>query len=99
MNAPAGMRPLSAIVADIKNWLKKNTTGIIGAEPLYRHTSCGNIIKQVTLYASLHDSPFKGCAGGGEVKNLALPYCPTCEPDVPAATQRTCIHENRRLLA
>ncbi len=93
MKAPAGMRPVTAILADIEKWLAENTTGIIGAEPLYRHT-CGAIIQQVTLYASLHDSPFtNACAGGGEVKNLALPYCPTCEPDVPAAMQRTCIHE------
>lgn len=92
MNAPAGMRPLKDIVADINAWVAANTNNATTPEAI-NCNKCSSIIQQVTLYASLHDSPFADmCAGGGEVENLALPYCPTCEPDVPAATQRTCIH-------
>lgn len=86
MKAPAGMRPLTAIQADIDQWVAENMDDA-------QCRTCGSIIQQTTLYASLHDSLFSGCAGGGEVKSLALPYCNTCEPDVPAETQRTCIHE------
>ncbi len=98
MNAPAGMRPLAAIVADIDKWVANNTDNST-PPPDVRCNKCSTAILQVTLYASVHDGPFGSCAGSGEVENLALPFCPTCEPDVPAATQRTCIHENRRLLA
>ena len=91
MNAPAGMRPVKAIVTDIDQWVADNTDNVTPPEDIHCNT-CNTVIQQVTLYASVHDSPFSGCVGGGEVTNLALPYCPTCEPDVPAATQRTCIH-------
>ncbi len=91
MNAPAGMRPVTDIVADIDKWVAANTDNATPPEDIHCN-KCSAIIMCTTLYASLHDSPFDGCVGGGEVENLALPYCPTCEPDVPAATQRTCIH-------
>ncbi len=92
MNAPAPMRTHAAIVSEIDAWVADNTDN--ARAPLsIRCNNCSTAILQVTLYASVHDSPFANtCAGGGEVENLALPYCPTCEPDVPAATQRTCIH-------
>ena len=93
MKAPAGMRPLTAIRADIDEWVAENTYGSpIPAAGIHCNT-CSAIIQRTTLYASQHDSHFPDCAGGGEVTNLVLPYCPTCEPDVPTETQRTCIHE------
>ncbi len=92
MKAPIGMRPLSAIRADIDEWVAENSEGVIGGEELYRHT-CGTILRQTTLYATIHETILATCAGYGDVKKLALPYCPTCEPDVSAETQRTCIHE------
>ncbi len=96
MKAPAGMRPVTAIVADIEAWVADNTDN--ATPPAAIHCNkCSTVIQQVTLYASQHDSPFDGCIGGGEVENLALPYCPTCEPDVPATTQRTCIHREVKL--
>lgn len=91
MNAPAGQRPLTAIVTDIEQWVAENTDNATPPEDIHCKT-CSAVIQQVTLYASVHSSLFSGCAGGGGVENLALPYCPVCEPDVPAATQRTCIH-------
>ncbi len=91
MKAPAGMRPLSAIVVDIDTWVAANTNNATPPDDI-RCNKCSTTIMQVTLYASVHDSPFDGCIGGGEVKDLALPYCPTCEPDVAAETQRTCAH-------
>lgn len=91
MNAPEGKRPLVAIQADIAQWVKENV------DDAYCRT-CGAIIQQVTLYASVHDgAALFGradlCAGSGDVVNLALPYCNTCEPNVAGQIQRTCIHE------
>ncbi len=92
MNAPEGMRSLSAIVADIDKWVADNTDNATPPEDIHCKT-CSAVIQQTTLYASVHESGWSNCAGFGEVKNLALPYCPTCEPNVPAETQRTCVHE------
>ncbi len=86
MNAPEGKRPLEAIQADIDQWVKENV------DDAYCRT-CGAIIQQTTLYASVHDSLFGDrCAGGGEVITLALPYCNTCEPEIARQDSRTCIH-------
>ncbi len=92
MNAPAGMRPLSDIQTNIDQWIATNTY-ITTAPPKPHCSTCRAVIQQTTLYASVHDSPFPGCVGDGEVENLALPYCPVCEPVVPVTMQRTCIHE------
>lgn len=86
MNAPEGKRPLTAIEADIRQWLEDHWNGA-------ECKKCGAIIQQVTLYASVHDFGFGTCAGTGKVINIALPYCNTCEPDVAGQIQRTCIHE------
>lgn len=91
MNAPAGMRPLKDIQSDIDKWVADNTNNTMTPEAI-NCNKCSAVIRQTILYASVHNSPFAGCVGTGEVENLALPYCPTCEPNVPAATQRTCIH-------
>lgn len=88
MNTPEGKRPLAAIEADIKQWLAEHWNGA-------ECNTCGAIIQQTTLYASVHEGAamFGGrCVGGGQVVNLALPYCNTCEPDVAGTMQRTCIH-------
>ncbi len=92
MNSPAGMRPISAIKDDIDTWIATNTHNATPPGDV-KCKKCNAIIQQTTLYASVHDSPFEGCVGSGDVMTLALPYCPTCEPNVPATTNRTCIHE------
>jgi hypothetical protein len=50
---------------------------------------CGEEIKYVRGYISLHDIRFNSCAGWGEVANVNLPYCPKCE-SVPE--QSGCVH-------
>ena len=92
MKAPIGMRPLSAIQADIHQLVMDNTDCAESPEATHCN-ACGSIIQQTTLYATVHDGGFSNCAGHGEVERLALPYCPTCEPDVSEEMQRTCIHE------
>lgn len=92
MKAPIGMRPLSFLQADIDQWVMDNTDGLVEERTL-RCNQCNAIIEQTTLYATVHINPPGGCAGYGEVTKLALPYCPTCEPDMPAEAQRTCAHE------
>ncbi len=92
MNAPEGKRPLAAIQDDINQWVKENTTGA------YRCRTCDEITQQTTLYATVHmfAAIFSDeCVGDGEVVNLALPYCNTCEPEVARQVQRTCIHEEK----
>ena len=52
---------------------------------------CGTRVEQVTCYISVHSKMFSSCTGGGEVKQVPLPYCPKCE-GVPKNTS-TCMHE------
>ena len=90
MNAPEGKRPLAAIEADIKQWLAEHRNDSAECN------TCGAIIQQTTLYASVHEAAilFNGkCVGSGRVINLALPYCNICEPDMARQMQHTCIHE------
>jgi hypothetical protein len=52
---------------------------------------CKDKIDAATCYVSVHTVLFDTCAGGGEVRQKLLPYCPTCEgaPEKNA----TCVHE------
>lgn len=102
MKAPDGKRPLAAIQGDINQWVKEHTeSSYKGASEEvaadYLCADCGAVIQQTTLYASVHDGAavFGGnkCIGSGQVIQLPLPYCPSCEPEMASGTQRTCIHE------
>jgi len=43
---------------------------------------CGETILQKTVFVSIHSTEFDDmCAGGGEVKKMAIPYCPKCESE------------------
>ena len=50
-------------------------------EPLaWKCKKCGSTIWQATAFMSLHDAVWAdSCAGSGEVKMVAIPYCPKCE--------------------
>jgi len=51
-----------------------------GPGGLWRH-NCGAVLRTVTAFVSIHDSPFKGsCSGSGRVARIEIPYCPYCEP-------------------
>jgi len=53
--------------------------------------TCGGTVQQTTCYVSEHASEFgETHAGDGEVRRIALPYCPSCE-GVPQNTS-TCVH-------
>ena len=52
---------------------------------------CKSLVLTADGYVSMHDPMFSGCAGGGEVKCVALPYCPKCEGK-PALVS-TCVHD------
>ena len=57
----------------------------------YKCKRCGAVIKRVTGYASVHSAEFGDtCAGGGNVRQFPLPYCPNCEGE-PKQTA-TCVH-------
>jgi hypothetical protein len=45
----------------------------------YRCNACELKIVCVQCYVSIHWYPWERCAGGGEVKIVQVPYCPTCE--------------------
>lgn len=51
---------------------------------------CNKEIQQETGYISIHLDCFDDCVGDGEVKNIAIPYCPECEGK-PIRTS-TCVH-------
>ena len=85
MNAPEGKRSQAAIQADIDRWVEEHVDDACCE-------TCGAIVQQTTLYASVHEFA-DVCAGSGQVIRLPLPYCNTCEPSVAGQTQRTCIHE------
>jgi hypothetical protein len=55
--------------------------------------NCGSIIQQKTAFVSIHDAGFGDCAGRGEVKRVAIPYCPTCEPEIAEKRELYgCVH-------
>lgn len=46
----------------------------------YKCNACGEGIRSVTTYITLHLQVFSTCAGPGQVVKVDLPYCPKCEP-------------------
>lgn len=90
MEAPAGKRPLSEVLTDLRNFI--DTECERDGNQGFKHKKCGEPIKQVTLYVSIHDQMFgDSCAGDGQCKQFPLPYCPKCEGE-PKNTV-TCAHE------
>ena len=51
---------------------------------------CGSEIQQTTMFVSIHYKEFSDCVGGGECKQIPLPYCPKCE-GIPKKIN-TCVH-------
>lgn len=50
---------------------------------------CGTLIVKKDVHISIHALEFgDACAGWGEVKMLAIPFCPQCEPE----PEDGCIH-------
>jgi len=55
--------------------------------------NCGSIIQEKTAFVSIHDAGFRGCSGYGQVKQVPIPYCPTCEPEIDARHELYgCVH-------
>ncbi len=88
MNAPAGMRPMESLQADIDKHLA-STAEPKSEEREYKCKKCGADILFTTCYVSIHIKGFS-CAGMGEVQRLSLPFCPTCEG--PPTKTSTCAH-------
>lgn len=89
MNAPTGMRSLDDIMGDIRQHevIHYEPDGLGG----FRCKKCGAKIQQTTCTVSVHTNQFSNvCAGGGEVLQLPLPYCSSCE-GMPTHTS-TCVH-------
>jgi hypothetical protein len=81
-------------VDEANEWLKSRTKALyypIRTGDGYVCKQCSSIIKQTTLYISMHIKGFQECAGGGEVQNTNLAFCPNCEGQPQIA--RACIHE------
>lgn len=54
-----------------------------------RRCKCGAVLRAVLVYFSIHDSPYKICAGSGRVARIPVPYCPYCEAE---PDQYGCLH-------
>jgi len=101
MQAPKQVAP-KELAKQVEKWLEDHTIEVRGDsnKPGYNDdhrvcSECDSTIKVYTAWMSIHDSIFgDSCAGMGEVKRIALPYCPKCEPDIEKAEdiQRGCIH-------
>jgi len=87
MQTPIKMTPDEAnMVKD--RWLREQVKEGLGGEPTCMR--CGGGIKAITAYISVHFQEFEElCAGGGEVQQVRVPYCPVCE--TPPQTYG-CIH-------
>jgi len=89
MNAPTGMKSPDDLMEDIKRHTVAHYEP--DGQNGFKCKECGAQIQQTTCFVSVHNNQFGNmCAGSGKVKQLPLPYCPSCE-GVPTRTS-TCVH-------
>lgn len=88
MEAPAKRKTQEEFDAEVNAHLDAKCVQING---VWHCKECNGKISTATCFVSLHTVLFDTCAGGGEVRQKPLPYCPTCEGK-PKQVQ-TCVHE------
>jgi len=78
---------MNEALISIRNFLLEKT---LGAEGGIVCVKCGARILYKSAVLSLHAIEFgDGCAGWGQVMEMDIPYCPTCEPEPELSG---CIH-------
>lgn len=88
MEPPAKRKTRSEFEAEVDAHLVAKCMQI---ENVWYCKKCKDKIHAAVCYVSLHTVLFEVCAGGGEVEQKPIPYCPTCEGE--PKENASCIHE------
>ncbi len=88
MEPPAKRKSRAEFEKEIQAHLEAKCMQIDGT---WHCKECKAKIHSSTCYVSVHTLLFDACAGGGEVEQKVIPYCPTCEGE--PKENMSCIHE------
>lgn len=77
-------------VEQANKFMKDKEAGFTQTEDGWICKTCGATIMQTTLYVSVHEKDFGGCAGSGKVQTVPFPYCPACDGEPKMV--RGCVH-------
>ena len=85
--------PGKMTVKEFNAWLKKERDERYRLEDGRTFCkTCGTKTELVVCFVSVHVQEFGDlCAGGGDVKRVALDFCPRCE-QVPTEMVTSCVH-------
>lgn len=96
MEIPKSKQTKEQFLGDIEKHVKENYA-LFDLDNFFYCKKCCNRIAWIICHVSVHDLVWEDvCAGGGQVVNAMVPYCPGCEgkpKNIGIGCYSACWHE------